>query len=195
MLRLVPCIHRFLEFVVFCVFPVSGRHQSSFAKHSLAVIIYLIDMLVQPLGVNATNSSQPGPTTLYISHMIMPVQRYQNPLILQIGDALSARRCPSPGHTDGPYSGSPGPWGMQRYKYRSGIVSYQRSIIPRVSNVQRPSIAGNINMLVYQNNANVLPLRRELLEAGFDRRIVCLVVYHQEVLLRIRGRDMLSVDS
>ena len=38
------------------------------------------------------------------------------------------------------------------------------------------------NMLVDQNDANVLTLRREVLKGGLDRSVVRLVVYHKEVL-------------
>lgn len=48
-------------------------------------------------------------------------------------------------------------------------------------------------MLVDQQNANVLPLRREALEGRLDGRVVGLGVDDQEVLLGVRGRgDVLS---
>jgi hypothetical protein len=47
------------------------------------------------------------------------------------------------------------------------------------------------DMLVDQNNANVLALRREAVEGGLDGGIVGVGAHHQKVLLRIgRRRDV-----
>jgi hypothetical protein len=42
-------------------------------------------------------------------------------------------------------------------------------------------------MLINQQNRNILPLRREAIECGFDLCGFCFGVHDQEVLLCVRG--------
>lgn len=49
-------------------------------------------------------------------------------------------------------------------------------------------------VLVNENDADVLPVRRKPVKGRFDGRVVCLAVHHQKVLLRIGSRrHMLQV--
>lgn len=55
-----------------------------------------------------------------------------------------------------------------------------------------PHISEKSYMLVYEQNANVLPLRCEFLECFFDSCVIRLAVDNKEVLLRVwRLSDML----
>lgn len=42
-------------------------------------------------------------------------------------------------------------------------------------------------MLVYQNDGDIFPVMREALECLFDRGRLGLVVYHEEISLRVRS--------
>jgi hypothetical protein len=80
--------------------------------------------------------------------------------------------------------------------YRSDAVSGPQSVARLLATILLPAareVEGVANMLIDQDYANVLSLCRKPLKRRFNCGVICLCVYHKEVLLVVwRRRDMLE---